>query len=185
MELLHRITDQDIMGGDPALLPVVNRYASRGILLDEQANVAMMYVSRSAIYKLPGGGLENKETPDAAFMREIREETGYDADILHSLGYIEEHKKRNHYLQLSYCFIARANQAYETNLTEHEKKLGLTTRWMSLELALGAMNERIASCTDYSTSFMLLRDKLILDAAAAWLLASSEFASSVGDNESK
>ncbi|QHW33890.1 NUDIX domain-containing protein [Paenibacillus rhizovicinus] len=169
MQLLNRITDRDILGGEPDLLPSVNRYASRGVLLDEEANVAMMYMAKSSLYKLPGGGVEAKETPEVAFLREIREETGYDAEILEPLGYIEEHKKRNHYLQLSYCFIARASQAYETQLTANEKRLGMTAQWMTIEQALDVMNTGLASCTDYSTGFMLLRDKLILEEAAKWL----------------
>ncbi|QHT62354.1 NUDIX domain-containing protein [Paenibacillus lycopersici] len=166
MQLLNRITDRDILGGAPDLLPAVNRYASRGILLDAQDNVAMMYMARPALYKLPGGGMEANETPETAFLREVREETGYDAEILEQIGYIEEHKKRNQYMQLSYCYIARASQANETELTPNEKRLGMSVRWMTMEQALKAMDAGIAACADYSTNFMLLRDKLILEEAA-------------------
>ncbi|WP_201755572.1 NUDIX hydrolase [Paenibacillus glycinis] len=168
---MSRITDREVRGGDPELLPYVSRYASRGVLFDHRADVAMMYVARTALYKLPGGGIEAKETPEQAFLREVREETGYDAEILHGLGYIEEHKKANAFLQVSYCYIARAVQEHEAKLTEHEKKLGMSVHWMTLNEAIEAVGYVLAACTDYSTTFMLQRDKAILEAAATWLRA--------------
>ncbi|MFC4809399.1 NUDIX hydrolase [Paenibacillus sp. GCM10023250] len=166
MRLLYRITDRDVRGGEPDLLPHVSRSASRGVLLDAEANVAMMYIAKSAIYKLPGGGIEKKETPEQAFLREVREETGYDAAIVRRLGYIEEHKKKNGFLQVSYCFVATAKEAHEARLTEHEKKLGLALKWMSMPEAIRAVDASLTATGDYSTVFMLMRDKRILEEAA-------------------
>ncbi|MCM3785982.1 NUDIX domain-containing protein [Neobacillus mesonae] len=169
MKLLGRITDDDIIGGKSELLHSVSRYGARGILVDDQLNIAMMYMAKPNLYKLPGGGMEGKETPEAAFLREIAEETGYKAKITHHLGYIEEHKTKNQFLQLSYCFIAKSYEENTVNLTEKEKLLGMTVNWMTMIEALQAMENSLIHCRDYSTKFMILRDKTILEKAVAAL----------------
>ena len=101
MMLIKKITDQDIFGGTFELMEKVSRYASRGVLIDDQLNAAMMYMSEPNLYKLPGGGIEADETREEALLREIKEETGYEAEIIYDLGYIEEHKNRNNFMQIS------------------------------------------------------------------------------------
>jgi len=134
MKLIRRITDRDIVGGPSELLKSVSRYASRGVLIDDQMNIAMMYMSESNLYKLPGGGIEDKETIDQSFIREIREETGYEAEFVHELGYIEEHKSRNDFMQISFCWIANARRKIgSVQLSDSEKQLGLTVHRMSLD----------------------------------------------------
>ncbi|MDD9270668.1 NUDIX hydrolase [Paenibacillus sp. GCM10023248] len=166
MQLIKRIKDSDILGGEPAYLDVVSRYASRGVLVDREMNVAMMYMSETDLYKLPGGGIENGELPEDAFLREIMEETGYEAEITHVLGRIEEHKNRNGFMQLSYCYIAQAQHlATAPALTKKERQLGMYVTWMNLSQALEVMSESLAKCRQYSPSFMLLRDKTILEQA--------------------
>ncbi|WP_054958467.1 NUDIX hydrolase [Paenibacillus dakarensis] len=166
MRLIGRITDRDILGGTPEFLGAVSRYASRGVLVDDEMNVAMMYMSKLNLYKLPGGGVEGKETLVQAFLREIREETGYEAEVVHELGYIEEHKSKNDFMQLSYCWIARAQRKVtDVNLSESEQQLGMSVNWMTFKEAIEVMNESLITCTDYSTRFMILRDKTILDKA--------------------
>lgn len=166
MKLIRRITDSDIFGGTPELIESVSRYASRGVLIDEEMNAAMMYMSEINLYKLPGGGIEEKETKDESFLREIREETGYEAKVFHKLGYIEEHKMKNDFMQLSYCWIAYARRRVSAvNLSESEKQLGMVVKWMTLDKAMELMNESLINCNDYSTKFMILRDKTILNIA--------------------
>ncbi|WP_274365884.1 NUDIX hydrolase [Paenibacillus thermotolerans] len=166
MQLIKRITDHDINGDFPSFIETVSRYASRGVLIDDDLNVAMMYMSNLNLYKLPGGGVDEGENRVDAFLREIKEETGYEADLIHELGYIEEHKKRNDYFQLSYCYVAKArNNAGPAMLTEEEIQLGMTVKWMKLDEAVELMNRSAKYCEDYSTKFMLLRDIIIIKKA--------------------
>jgi len=166
MKLIIRITDNDIFKETFKLMETVSRYASRGVLIDDLMNVVMMYMSESNLYKLPGGGLEEGETKEEAFLREIKEETGFEAEIFYELGYIEEHKNRNNFMQYSYCFIAKAGKRVSAvNLSEKELKMGMTYIWMTLDKALEVMNESLINCNDYSARFMILRDKAILEAA--------------------
>nr|WP_246320462.1 NUDIX domain-containing protein [Paenibacillus qinlingensis] len=165
--MIRKITDNDILGSPLELLDTISRHGSRGVLVDSQLQVAMMYMSKTNLYKLPGGGVDKGENSKDAFLREIQEETGYDAEILHELGYIEEHKNRNKFLQFSYCYIAKAHASFrDTMLTDNEIQLGMVVQWMTLHQALAVMQESVLNCTDYSAKFMLLRDKTILEEAA-------------------
>lgn len=61
MQLIKRITDSDILGGTPEFIDCVSRYGSRGVVVDHRNNVAMMYMSKTNLYKLPGGGVDEGE----------------------------------------------------------------------------------------------------------------------------
>lgn len=129
MQLIKKITDRDFFGGTCDFMDAVSRYGSRGVLVDDFENVAMMNISEVTLYKLPGGGVENLETAEDSFLREIHEETGYEAEIIHKLVYIEEHKNRNKFMQFSYCYIAKAkNSVGSTTLSESEMQLGMVVK---------------------------------------------------------
>lgn len=174
MTLIRKITDSDFLGGAPKYMETVTRYAARGILVDELMNVAMMYMSKNNLYKLPGGGLDDGENSHDAFLREVKEETGYEAEIIFNLGYIEEHKNSNDFMQYSYCFIAKAiKNTNKVMLTNNELELGMTVEWMTIAKALEVMTSAEMTCHDYSTKFMILRDKIIIEQAVNILRHSS------------
>jgi 8-oxo-dGTP diphosphatase len=166
MKLITRLNDSYFLGGTPNYISSISRFSSRGVLIDNQLNVAMMYMSKLDVYKLPGGGIEEFETKEEAFLRKIKEETGYEAEIIDKLGYVEEHKNRNDFMQCSYCYIAKINdlkmKGYE-HLTDNERDLGLELHWMTIDKALRLMNDSFGNCNDYSMKFMILRDKTILE----------------------
>jgi len=135
----------------------------------------MMELAAENLYKLPGSGLEKDENKEEAFVREIREETGYKAVIIHELRCIDENKVKNQFVQRSYCYIAKTTgQHGNVALTADELQLGMRVEWMSPEEAITQLQELIHHCKDYSTKFMLLRDLTILELASCWLKEGEE-----------
>jgi len=165
--LSHRITDYQILNkGEEKFVSRISRYGARGILFDEKGKVALMHMSQTGLYKLPGGGIEEGESKEEAFLREIREETGYACKIITFLGVVEEHKSKNDFLHISYCFCAvKKGQRKNSKLTRAETQLGFSLKWYDLETAIEKMETSLSQCDDYTFLFMLKRDKDILEYA--------------------
>ncbi|TCM86208.1 NUDIX domain-containing protein [Paenibacillus sp. BK033] len=166
-----KITDSDFIGGSPAYLDTVSRYAARGVLFNSRGQVAMMHMAELDLYKLPGGGMEEGESPEEAFVREIKEETGCDAEVIRRLGYVEEHKNRNGFLQHSHCYLAKARHVTgTTSLTAAEEQLGMSVQWLSAAQALDIMGNAVAGGSDnHAKLFMLMRDRAILKEAVEFM----------------
>ncbi|WP_213167846.1 NUDIX hydrolase [Alkalicella caledoniensis] len=163
--MLHRIiTDFDVIGGSKDLLERVDRYGARGVLLDENKKIALMYMKKVDLFKLPGGGIEEDENSEVAFLREIQEETGFECEIIEELGIVEEHKNINKFLQLSYCFLAsKLPSDQNQSLSKNEQELGFELQWFELDHALRLLRQSFKKCEDYSMKFMMLRDATILE----------------------
>jgi len=64
------------------------RVGAYAIVTDPQARVLLAHWQEGVKggWTLPGGGLEPGEHPEAAVVREVREETGFDVEIVELLG---------------------------------------------------------------------------------------------------
>ena len=164
MNLIKKITDSDFFGGSNEYLDQVSRYAARGVLVNQNLKICLIYLKAKDIYKLPGGGIKESESSEEAFLREILEETGHRAEIISNPGYIEEHKVKNDFLQRSYCYIAKAkNGSGKRELTAKEKDNQLKFFWTNFWQALNYLNESVNKCNNYRDKFMVYRDKVILE----------------------
>ena len=146
------------------------RYGARGIIINQDGNIAIFNKQKKNEYKLPGGGIDEGETPEEAFIREALEETGCDIKITKSLGTIEERESQDNFVQISYVFVAEViNQKEELSLTQKEKDEGATLIWTSLDKGIELIKNCIDNLVDskydivYHSKFMVTRDYIILN----------------------
>ena len=148
--------------------PVI-RYASRGIVLNEKDEIALLFKESKNEYKLIGGGIDENESPQDAFLRECEEELGKNVEIISIIGVIEEHKTQENFKQLSFVFEAKTISDSVQNLTEQEKEEGAKVVWLKKPDALDklkkCLNNLHGSKYDsiYRTKFIVLRDIKILE----------------------
>lgn len=58
------------------------KHFTASALIVEQKKVLLVYHKKLGVWLYPGGHVEFNETPDEAVVREVREETGLDVEIL-------------------------------------------------------------------------------------------------------
>lgn len=169
-ELICKLTDKDIGEIPTEMKKPQLRLGARGIVIREDGKIAIFNKSNKNEYKLPGVGLEDEETPEKAFQREVLEETGCEVKIIENLGTTEEYKSLNNFKQISYVFVGKVlKDTKQLNVTEKEKDEGAKLLWetpqKALELITKCYNELVASKYEsiYSTKFVVLRDRKILE----------------------
>lgn len=108
------------------------RNAVRVVLLDNTGQVGIVYVSKLNYYKIPGGGIEDGETPTIAAKREVMEESGCDCEIIAELGHIETVLNEWGMLDLSQGFLARVKgEKQDPKYEDHEKDRGFSLKWFA------------------------------------------------------
>ena len=147
------------------------RYGARGIIENENGEIAVFNKQVKNEYKLPGGGIDEGEDPITAFKREAIEETGCEIENVEMIGEIIEEQSDENFVQYSYVFKSKVKtNTYKLNLTEKEKEEGAILHWLEPKKALEVMQDCIdkinSSIYDnvYRSKFMVKRDIAILQA---------------------
>lgn len=149
--------------------PIV-RMGARGIIINDEGKIAVIYKKNKNEYKLPGGGVEDNENVKEAFKRECEEEIASQVEITDFLGTTEEYKSQENFKQLSFVFVGKKIiELNNTNFTEQEKDEGISYLWLDKLDALEKMKHSLKKLKSseydnvYRTRFMVLRDIKILE----------------------
>lgn len=109
------------------------RFGSRAVIV-RNGKILLVNETKSGWRLLPGGGIEENESPEECCVREAEEETGYIVspalEFLNLYEYYEEYRYISHY------FVCEVTGVGKINLTESEKKRGLEPQWIPLNDAM-------------------------------------------------
>lgn len=97
MELIAKITDENIGEKFTELKNPKTRTAVRTILLDNNSNIAILHKKNKNEYKLIGGGVDEGENLEQALVRETLEESGCEINIISYLGFVEEYRSQKNF----------------------------------------------------------------------------------------
>lgn len=111
--------------------------------------------SNSFLYTLPGGHIDEGESPELAAIRELREETGYSAKEMIKLRYTYSHPAIS--TRKSYTFLA-----YDLTLEDPEHRTGelIEVHKLPLEEAIQLAYQDFISDMSTIGNLLMARDKL-------------------------
>lgn len=131
-------------------IPTVNQVSAGGVAFRRhagQVEVALISVGEARRWQLPKGTVEKSESNEAAAVREVREETGIQTEVLSLLDRIEywfystSGGKRTRHHKYVYFFLLRALSG---DIHDHDHEVN-ESRWVEISAALKMLkfeNER-------------------------------------------
>jgi len=142
----------------------LDRLTGKCIILDAEQKVGLVATTVNYIYTLPGGGIEENEKIEEGIIREVKEETGYDIEIIKMVGVIEDYRNREKRHGINYCAVANiVGEKTDADLTDSEKENGLHLKWFTKEEAHELLKEEYQKVLGgeiqyYNTAFNVARD---------------------------
>lgn len=123
------------------------RYVCRGVLLNDKNEIALNklhgfdnFGSRN-YYETPGGGKKDNETLRQALLREMREETGYEVEIIKELGMVNDYYNLIHRNNRNYFYLCKTVRFVGKLLENYEKSLIEEVVWVSIDEAIRLYEE--------------------------------------------
>lgn len=146
-----------------------SRPSARAIIVRKDGKLALVYSKKMKYYKFPGGGIEGKEEPEAALVREVQEETGLivKRETITEYGSvlrIQKSDKQEHtiFQQRNDYYICETEEAVQSqNLDEYEKEAEFVLRFASIEEAIDT-NKACRGLDDFDL-VMIERDTRVLE----------------------
>lgn len=170
MECILKINDEIIGEKVYEIKNPKTREAVRTILFNHKGEIAILHKKNKNEYKLIGGGIEKDESLEKALKREVIEEAGCEIKNIEKLGYVEELRTINNFMQISYIYISEVEKdKKELNFTKQEKDEGAELCWLLPEVALEYIKKSYdklipSKYSDlYNSKMVIKRDELILE----------------------
>ncbi len=123
----------DILGDNRFETFTKTRVGSRAIIIRD-GNILLSHETRSGWYLIPGGGLEEGETPETCCIREVEEETGL--IVRPNRHFLTMHEYYEDACYVSHYFECQIEAQGCLRLTEEERRRGAEPVWLPLEEAV-------------------------------------------------
>lgn len=128
-----------------------NQGALAVIIRKEDNKILLQYENKWNQWRLPGGSIDENETPEQGLIREVLEETGYKATITRPLRstYVCYEKfidNKNWYERRAFGFVVEIDQLFknELRLTKDESEAGLKYEWIEPKKAIELMRANVS-----------------------------------------
>lgn len=121
------------------------RPSVRGIIFDDNGNIAMVYSRKYHYYKFPGGGIEGDESHIETLAREIKEEAGMTLipESAKEFGEVLRIQKKDEadddviLIQYNYYYTCEVeDEIGEQNLDDEEKDADFVLKFVPIEEAI-------------------------------------------------
>lgn len=124
---------------DPSHPPTLIRRGVRAAIFKDD-KVCLLHYKKFDHYTLPGGGIEESETKEAALKREVKEETGFEINEFEPVLELEERFFDSIWVHTFY-FSTINDKMHEVEWTKEEQTYGITIQWVPLTEALTLLSE--------------------------------------------
>ena len=118
------------------------RPTAKGVVIDSDGNIALLSNGEHSLF--PGGGVEQGESFEEAFIRECNEEIGCDVEILSSLGKALQFRAKNKTKYDVCFFVGKVVGEKGTPTTKEAGELACTLSWLTKEEVLKILEEQIS-----------------------------------------
>lgn len=158
MKLLKTFTHPDF---PTTGIEIDTRKAARIILVDKDGLVPLLYWRAQDVYNIPGWGIDKWEDILGGLIREAKEETGCDVEILWEIGRVMEERSAEWYIkwlnlrQNSYCFFGNVIQKWIPEFTESEISQWFELVWIPVEEVI----QKMYSCSPNTLRAQLVKER--------------------------
>ena len=140
------------------------RNSVRGVVIDNNNNIAILYSNKFKFYTLPGGGVEEGETTEEAIIRECKEETGCNVKIIGEVGKTIEVREKDKGTNEAHCFILKVlGEKGNPEFIGDEIECDFSIKWYPLEKAISVKD--MITRDDLYHQYMEDRDIIFLNKA--------------------
>ncbi len=114
------------------------RIGSRAVIIRD-GKILLSHETVSGWWLIPGGGMEEGETPEECVIREVEEETGM--IVRPGEQFLTLHEYYEEYRYTSFYYVCEVTGEGQLHLTDEEKRRGLVPEWLPLQEAIGLFSK--------------------------------------------